>query len=147
MFRPFVGEILTGTVVSCTEEGLRISMGFFDEIHAPSRLLQTPSSWSAEECLWVWDVTPTDRLFFDLENEVRFRVQKIVYRPPTNMASARQAAAIAAAAQTQGKDAAKDNVAFLPPAMQIIAGIDKPGLGLTNWWPADELEGDGGEAE
>ena len=77
MFRPFVGEVLTGTVVSCDEEGLRISMGFFDEIHVPSRLLQEPSSWSAEEKLWVWDVTPTDQLFVDLENELRFRVQQI----------------------------------------------------------------------
>ena len=43
MFCPFVGEILSGTIVSCDEQGLRISMGFFDEIHVPSRLLQEPS--------------------------------------------------------------------------------------------------------
>lgn len=140
MFRPFVGEILTGTVVSCDEEGVRISMGFFDEVHAPSRLLQDPARWSSEENLWVWDVTPTDPLFFDLENEVRFRVQKLSYRPPTNMASARQAAATAAAARAQNKLPGNDSGATLAPAMQIIAGIDKPGLGLTSWWPPDEEE-------
>mmetsp|Transcript_24385 Transcript_24385/g.58707 ORF Transcript_24385/g.58707 Transcript_24385/m.58707 type:complete len:223 (+) Transcript_24385:13-681(+) len=139
MFRPFVGEILMGTVVSCDEDGMRISMGFFDEIHVPSRLLQDPSRWSADENLWVWDVTPTDPLFFDLENDVRFRVQQIMYRPPTNMASARQAAASAAAAQSSSKDIVeKENGATLAPAMQIIAGVDKPGLGLTSWWPPDQ---------
>lgn len=143
MFRPFVGEILTGQAISCDEHGLRVSMGFFDEIHVPSRLLQEPSNWSTEESLWVWDVTPTDQLFIDLENELRFRVHHISFRPPTNMASARQAAATAAAARTSGKDAAAESGATLAPAMQIIAGIDKPGLGLTSWWPPDEDEGDG----
>ena len=142
MFSPFVGEILSGTVVSCNEQGLRISMGFFDEIHVPSRLLQEPSSWSAEENLWVWDVTSSDQLFVDLENECRFRVQHIEYRPPTNMASARQAAATANAAKAQpgGKEAPKESGATLAPAMRIIAGIDKPGLGLMSWWPPDEDE-------
>ena len=146
MFCPFVGEILSGTVVSCNEQGVRVSMGFFDEIHVPSRLLQEPSSWSAEENLWVWGVTATDQLFVDLENECRFRVQHIEYRPPTNMASARQAAATANAAKAPGKEAPKESGATLAPAMRIVAGIYKPGLGLTSWWPPDE-DHDGGEEE
>eukprot|EP00326_Haptolina_ericina_P013275 CAMPEP_0181205708 /NCGR_PEP_ID=MMETSP1096-20121128/20626_1 /TAXON_ID=156174 ORGANISM="Chrysochromulina ericina, Strain CCMP281" /NCGR_SAMPLE_ID=MMETSP1096 /ASSEMBLY_ACC=CAM_ASM_000453 /LENGTH=207 /DNA_ID=CAMNT_0023296519 /DNA_START=8 /DNA_END=631 /DNA_ORIENTATION=+ len=135
MFRPFVGEVLTGTVVSCDEQGVRVSMGFFDEIHIPCTLLQEPSCWSTEEKLWFWDYSPNDQLFLDLDNELRFRVQHIAFRPPTNMASARQAAATAAAAR-QGQEMASASPS-LAPAMQIIAGIDKPGLGLTSWWPPD----------
>jgi DNA-directed RNA polymerase III subunit RPC8 len=27
VFRPFIGEVLTGTIMSCTEEGLKVSLG------------------------------------------------------------------------------------------------------------------------
>ena len=38
--RPFEGEILTGTVLSCDRLGARLSIGFFDDIHVPSAMLQ-----------------------------------------------------------------------------------------------------------
>ncbi len=43
VFRPFVGEVLVGRVSQCAEGGLRVSLGFFDDIVVPSYLLQTPS--------------------------------------------------------------------------------------------------------
>ena len=127
IFRPHIGEILTGSVVSSDEEGVRISLGFFNDIHVPKTLLQEPSSWSAEENLWVWDVTSTDQLFVDLENELRFRVQHISYRPPTNMASARQAAATAQAAQHPLEPAPAAAAAVLPAsAVAMAAAVGVP---------------------
>lgn len=38
--RPFEGEVLTGTVLSCDRFGARLSIGFFDDIHVPSAMLQ-----------------------------------------------------------------------------------------------------------
>ena len=35
IFRPFVGELCVGKVQSCDEDGLRISVGFFDDIFVP----------------------------------------------------------------------------------------------------------------
>lgn len=160
IFRPCVGEVLTGTVVHCDERSVRISLGFFDEIHVPApRLLQENSSWNAEEKLWVWNVTEEDQLFLDLENPVRFRVEEVVFRQPTNMASARQAAVTAAAAAANasrkggppaqagglavgGAQSAAGGGAPLgklspvahDPSMQIIAGLEKSGLGLLSWW-------------
>ena len=49
VFRPYEGEVLLGTIVASDPLGMRVSLGFFDEIHVPKRLLQTPSSWSDEE--------------------------------------------------------------------------------------------------
>ena len=43
VFRPFVGEVLVGRVAQSSEGGLRVSLGFFDDIIVPSYLLQTPS--------------------------------------------------------------------------------------------------------
>ena len=35
MFRPFLNEVLIGKVRSCTAEGLRVSVDFFDDIFVP----------------------------------------------------------------------------------------------------------------
>ena len=171
IFRPHVGEILTGSVVSCDEEGVRISLGFFNDIHVPKSLLQEPSSWSPEESLWMWNVTPDHQLFLDLENPVRFKVHQIVFAEQANAASRAAVAATAAAAVasnvasrpgTPGAGASTKALAAkaqagassssgsapaaaVPPPeppMRIIAAIDKSGLGLTSWWPGDEGEDD-----
>ena len=43
VFRPSPSEILIGKVLSCSIEGLLVSMDFFDNIIIPSNLLQSPS--------------------------------------------------------------------------------------------------------
>jgi DNA-directed RNA polymerase III subunit RPC8 len=40
VFRPFPNEIIVGRVISCTSDGLLISLDFFDNIIIPSNLLQ-----------------------------------------------------------------------------------------------------------
>ena len=80
VFRPLVGQILTGKVASCDQQGVRISLGFFDDIQVPVQLLPTPSSWSDEESLWMWNIYDDNPLFVDLENQARFRVVQVTYR-------------------------------------------------------------------
>jgi DNA-directed RNA polymerase III subunit RPC8 len=154
VFRPHVGEVMTGTVVSCDPDGVRVSLGFFDEIHVPARMLQPPSTWSAEEGVWIWDVTPDHQLFLDLENELRFRIEEVRFREPTNAASLtarREAASPSKGVQSASgvsRPGSSQKTTSLPPpppppppppAMQIIAGIDRSGLGLTSWWPPDDV--------
>jgi len=90
-------------------------------------LLIEDTSWSSEEELWVWNATDTDQLFFDLDNTARFRVAQVSFR--------RNAAAPPPASKKER----------LEPAMQITAAMDKEGLGLLTWWPADDEEEGGGE--
>lgn len=122
IFAPFVGEILTGTIMSCDEAGLRLSLGFFDEIYVPKALLQAPSSWSGDEKLWVWNVTESDQLFFDIDNMARFRVMDVSY--------ARQLSAPGPLCVEEER-----------PAMSVTAAVDKEGLGLLQWWPGEEEGG------
>ena len=142
VFRPHVGEVLEGTLVSCSPQGLRISVGFFDEIHVPSRLLQSPSSWSDEERVWVWDVTPDHQLFLDPANPLRLRVEDVIFREPTSVvpqadAPPKTSTSTSRAGTPTGSGPAGDAAPTPQPAMQIIAGIDRAGLGLTSWWPPD----------
>ena len=68
VFRPFVGEVLEGTIIGCDEAGLRVSMGFFDNIHVPRHLIgfaQGAVRWSPDERLWFWQVDEASQLWFD----------------------------------------------------------------------------------
>lgn len=153
VFRPYAGEVLTGTLVASDPQGMRISLGFFDEIQVPSHLLQPPSYWSADECVWVWNVTPEHQLFYDLENELRFRVVEVKFReeravPVSSQPGAAGSAASVSAFYPASASATAAGTAPEPapapePAMLIVAGLDRSSLGLTTWWPADELDAEG----
>lgn len=39
VFRPFIGEVLTGTIANCSPEGIKVTLGFFDDILIPKHLL------------------------------------------------------------------------------------------------------------
>lgn len=40
IFRPFIGEVLEGKVRSSSEEGIHVSLGFFDDILIPPSCMQ-----------------------------------------------------------------------------------------------------------
>jgi DNA-directed RNA polymerase III subunit RPC8 len=54
VFRPFVGETMTGKLVSSNREGLKISVDFFDDILIPAALLQAPCVYNPTDGLWTW---------------------------------------------------------------------------------------------
>ena len=58
VFRPFVEEVLVGTVKESHEGGVTVSVGgFFDHVFIPAYWMLNPSRYDAESGLWVW--TPT----------------------------------------------------------------------------------------
>lgn len=54
VFRPFVDEVLVGTVAESTEEGIRVSLGFFEDVFIPGARMQRPSYYDKESRLWIW---------------------------------------------------------------------------------------------
>ena len=54
VFRPFVGEVLNGKIVSSNKDGVRVSVDFFDDIQIPAAQLQNPSVFNASSGLWTW---------------------------------------------------------------------------------------------
>jgi len=53
-FKPFRGEIITGKVRACSEDGIYVSLGFFEDVFIPATELQVPSTFQTSEQLWVW---------------------------------------------------------------------------------------------
>ena len=55
VFRPCLGELLIGTIVGASADGLRLSLGFFEDVEVPSYLLQATSKWDARRRTWIWE--------------------------------------------------------------------------------------------
>eukprot|EP00743_Colponemidia_sp_Colp-15_P009050 GILK01009875.1.p1 GENE.GILK01009875.1~~GILK01009875.1.p1 ORF type:complete len:198 (-),score=20.28 GILK01009875.1:103-696(-) len=121
VLRPFIGEVLVGKILHSDPEGLRVTLGFFDDVFIPYSLLKQPCLFDERDSTWVWKYDDHD-LFFDRNEEIRFRVRSLQFSSARFNRTALQL----------GTDEA---VAFedqIP--MRIIAGCDEDGLGLTSWW-------------
>eukprot|EP00268_Persea_americana_P027081 TRINITY_DN2657_c1_g1_i11.p1 TRINITY_DN2657_c1_g1~~TRINITY_DN2657_c1_g1_i11.p1 ORF type:complete len:194 (-),score=31.40 TRINITY_DN2657_c1_g1_i11:672-1253(-) len=86
MFRPFVGEILDGKIEKSGPAGLRLTLGFFSDIHVPVHLIPSPNRM--ENGIWIWlygsSEEGVNEMFLDLNQQIRFRVLSIKYPPIPN---------------------------------------------------------------
>ena len=113
VFRPFVDEVLVGTVAESTEEGVRVSLGFFEDVWIPGPRMQKPSHYEKESGLWVW--TPNygddqqqqeegngvkseegndsedERFEIEIGAQIRFKVKSINFTRVTNTVKGVQA--------------------------------------------------------
>ncbi len=74
VFRPFVEEVLTGRIKSCTARGVAVSLGFFDDVLIPPDQLQHPYRFDDAEQV------RRDQTKLNLKN-CRFRGNRDVPRP------------------------------------------------------------------
>jgi DNA-directed RNA polymerase III subunit RPC8 len=55
VFRPFVEEVLIGTVADSSEDGITVTVGgFFDHVFIPVYWMLNPSTYDENTGLWVW---------------------------------------------------------------------------------------------
>ncbi|CAM9208006.1 unnamed protein product [Ectocarpus sp. 12 AP-2014] len=110
VFRPFVGEILIGKVSSCTKQGIKVSLDFFENASIPKDLLQSPSVFARGEWLWSYPdpdaedgegdgegggskggegsgAENDDSFSLTLHDEVRFRVRTLEFTQVTSTAT------------------------------------------------------------
>lgn len=113
VFKPFPGEIVTGTIKSCSkEEGITVSLGFV-EAHVPARNLHHPAylyfpcSFDREG-LFAWQYEPGVDLFYEYGAKVRFSVVSF--------------------------DTLDDSAEDLGPKVELIGDMAEDGLGPETWW-------------
>ncbi|KAJ1566105.1 DNA-directed RNA polymerase III subunit rpc25, partial [Cladochytrium tenue] len=135
VFRPFVGEILTGKVASSSVEGLRVSLDFFDDIIIPQPAMKPGCYFDKSTGAWVWPYTDDDTgdvtpLEIAKGEAIRFRVEgeTFVDVPPPSLAAA-AATAAAAGQPAAGAGAASAAAAAAaqpqpPPPQPLAPGDD-----------------------
>ncbi|ETV88845.1 hypothetical protein, variant [Aphanomyces astaci] len=147
VFRPFIGEILKGKIISCTEEHIRVSMDFMQDIIIPSYAMQNPSFFDKTERLWEWKFPgredDQDPYYMYLNEEIRFRVTNINFTRVLKTAKGMQAVTDATDSKPDKHEAPSRRRSSSvdlsdsdpkPAALQIIGTIDEDGLGLSSWW-------------
>lgn len=123
VFRPFVGEVLEGSLSSADRSGANVSIGFFGDIFVPARMMQDPSEYDEREKSWVWNYNG-ERLGLIVGDKVRVKVASV--RFPTHPKTAEELENLIP------ESGAKSDGAFAP--MVVIADMNLDGLGLCSWW-------------
>ncbi|KAL3647794.1 hypothetical protein CASFOL_008762 [Castilleja foliolosa] len=130
MFRPFVGEVISAKLKESTKDGLRLSIGFFDDIYVPVPLLTSPNHSEPNPayklCLdgvvWYWEYDGANYPI-DGEDEIRFRVHNISYPPiPLDQDIV----------SGENDSQQKESKPFAP--MVVTGALDDDGLGPISWW-------------
>eukprot|EP01041_Mallomonas_annulata_P003228 gene3228-6382_t len=121
VFRPFVGEIIVGKLISCNKDGLRVSLEFFEDIYIPLYLLQGSSEYSEQKGVWLWhyDEESEGKFVYEIGEEVRFRVRTINFTKVTTTAKGTQATTTT---ETKGPNAQPS----------LLNSLHKPAIGGIN---------------
>lgn len=127
VFRPFVGEVMEGWISSCTAEGIKVKMEFFDDIFIPAHLLFENSQFVAREQAWMWCPDEEQELFLDTNEKIRFRIEQEKFQdlPPL-----KQGYVGSGATTNDEADPEKPGV----PPYSLIASCQGEGMGLVSWW-------------
>ncbi|KAA3481266.1 DNA-directed RNA polymerase III subunit RPC8 [Gossypium australe] len=110
VFRPFIGEIIVAKLKESDANGLRLSLGFFDDIYIPVHLLPTPNQGR-----WIWD-------FRDPEEAQSEEPRFVIDGSDPCYISLEQ----------------PDNSKPFAP-MVITGTINYDGLGPVSWWEEAEM--------
>ena len=162
VFRPFRGEILQGTIAqSNLNDGIWLSMDFFEDLQVPPSVLFDPNVWKpeGEDGVWVWKSENAeaedgyDEYFFDRNEKCLCRVEMEQWNDLSPQLAQQQKFSTGGAGGEE--EEATEEPRKLPYAVQ--ASMMHSGLGPKLWWlgedelaqeaqdePAEEMEVDGG---
>lgn len=120
VWKPFIGEILSGYVADCSAEGIKVRMEFFDEIFIPKDYLFEACTFRPADKAWVWQPDDETELFIDINEKIRFRVEEEIFvniKPKSSL-------------EALGLD---ENPSKAPP-FALIASCQTDGMGCVSWW-------------
>ncbi|KAI6023830.1 hypothetical protein PISMIDRAFT_678782 [Pisolithus microcarpus 441] len=140
VFRPFASEVILAKVKSSDEDGIRLSVGFFDDIYVPLGYLPQPSAFDPNERshFWLPDSEATsahellesptaERMYVDQGDIVRVRVEADEFYD-----------------DEPGPPKATEGVAVKREARRspytITCSVAEQGLGPVSWWKSAQPE-------
>lgn len=153
IFRPFIGEIIVGKILSSNKDGIRVTLEFFDEIFIPASNMMEDTVYLEDLNYWCWNYDDKE-YSMEAGQDIRFRVQTITFTKPTSQRQQQEQLLLLqqqamTIGENQQQDAivkrtvlprhehGNDSIPIQPPTaalMEIIATINDFGLGLTTWW-------------
>ncbi|KAF9517879.1 hypothetical protein BS47DRAFT_1371264 [Hydnum rufescens UP504] len=138
VFRPFASEVILAKVKSSSEDGIRLSIGFFDDMIIPPSYLPSPSAFDPNEQLYFWNPNS------DSSHLSHFSTHR-----SQNATTSRQANTCFHDDEP-GPPMAVEGIAVTNPNKRppytLVCSIAEQGLGLLAWWDSggqdEEEQGD-----
>lgn len=118
VWKPFVGEILTGWVAECSADGIKVRMPFFTDVFIPKDYLFENCIFKPEDSAWVWRPDAETELFIDQNEAIRFRVEEEVFVNTKPQLSS----------EALGLESNK------APPYALVASCQTDGMGCVSWW-------------
>ncbi|AMD22749.1 HHL021Cp [Eremothecium sinecaudum] len=134
VFKPVVGEIITGWISKCTAEGIKVSLlGLFEDIFIPKNMLFDGCYYSVEDTAWVWPMDEETKLYFDINEKIRFRIEQEIFldvkpKSPKERELEEQAKEKEDLTEEERRKFEK------PPAYALVGSCQTDGMGLVSWW-------------
>ena len=119
VWKPFVGEVMTGWVSECLDLGIKVKTDFFEEIFIPKIYLFEQCSFTPEDKAWVWKPDEESELFIDVNEKIRFRVEQEIF---TSIKPKE--------ARLEGSEEEEKKI----PPYTILASCQTDGMGCVSWW-------------
>eukprot|EP01036_Dinobryon_divergens_P030335 gene30335-39564_t len=159
VFKPFIGEVLTGRVTESSATGLRVSLEFFEDVLVPSAMLQEPShflpsvsssSAGGQGGMWVWkygdeqdegaearavskgEHNNDQRFVIEKGDEIRFKVRVVSFNAASALAASSSLSTPAGG--SKGIEPASTPLSAAVPVMEVVGCTNDFGLGLISWW-------------
>lgn len=129
VFRPFVGEILTGWIEKCTPDGIKVKMEFFNEIFIPKNLLFEGCEFSINDNAWIWNADGT-KLYLDINEKIRFRVEEEIFvnvKPKGPLS-------IDGTTIINNDENDEDEEVNKKPSYALLGSCQTDGMGVVSWW-------------
>jgi len=148
VFRPFTSEVIIAKVKSSDEDGIRLTVGFFDDIFIPAQYLPQPSAFDPNERSHFWipdsplsspsellDTPSASRMYIDQSEILRVRVEADLFcddepGPPR---------------VGEGVGVGVGEKERKRPVYRVTCSIAEQGLGPIAWWNNSQIEGEGDE--
>ncbi|CCK71636.1 DNA-directed RNA polymerase III subunit RPC25 KNAG_0H02220 [Huiozyma naganishii CBS 8797] len=130
IFKPFVGEILTGWITNCNANGMQVTLKgqMFQDIFIPANMLFDNCYFLPNESAWVWAMDDDNKLYFDINEMIRFRVEQEVF------IDVKPSARDEAAKNEEDNDETGEKKKPAAPPYAILGSCQTDGMGLVSWW-------------
>ena len=136
VFKPFLGEIVTGWISKCTAEGIKVSLlGIFDDIFIPQNMLFEGCYYTPEESAWIWPMDEETKLYFDVNEKIRFRIEREVFvdvKPKSpKERELEERAQLENEIEGKNEETPQNEKT---PAYALLGSCQTDGMGLVSWW-------------
>lgn len=113
-------------LVTYCRKGIKVSLGFFEDVTIPAEMLQQPAQWHEAGREWSWAMEENEPpLYYTRGGEIRIKTHGIKFHAVPSLA--KQAEQRAAGEAVEGS-------AALPHAPMVVVGrADSTGLGMIGW--------------